>query len=97
MLINLKIYQKLVKYLKRWVNRYKEDKSIKRYIRKPVSYKITNEQVKYTLTLLKQNEQITMFEFAKLIKQKYKHYDITPQHLGQVIRDKNRTRKRTRH
>ena len=56
--------------LKRWVNRYKKDKSIKRYSRKPVSYKITNEQVKYALTLLKQNEQITMFELAKLVKQK---------------------------
>ena len=52
----------------RWVNRYKKDKSIKRYSRKPVSYKITNEQVKYALTLLKQNEQITMFELAKLVK-----------------------------
>ena len=90
--------------LKRWVNRYKKDKSIKRYSRKPVSYqqvrrptsldKITNEQVKYALTLLKQNEQITMFELAKLVKQKYNNFDITPQHLGQVIRDKNRTRHR---
>ena len=78
--------------MKRWVNRYKKDKSIKIYSRKQVSYKITNEQVKYALTLLKQNEQITMFELAKLVKQKYKHFNITPQHLGQVIRDKNRTR-----
>ena len=73
--------------MKRWVNRYKKDKSIKRYSRKPVSYKITNEQVKYALTLLKQNEQITMFELAKLVKQKYKNFDITPQHLDQVIRE----------
>ena len=58
--------------LKRWVNRYKKDKSIKRYSRKPVSYKITNEQVKYALTLLKQNEQITMFELAKLVKKNIK-------------------------
>jgi len=43
---------------------------------------------------LKQNEQITMFELAKLVKQKYNNFDITPQHLGQVIRDKNRTRHR---
>ena len=42
--------------LKRWVNRYK---SIKRYSRKPVSYKITNEQ-------------ITMFELAKLVKKNIK-------------------------
>ena len=46
---------------------------------------------------MKQNEQITMFELAKLVKKKYKNFNITPQHLGQVIRDKNRTRKRTRH
>ena len=45
--------------LKRWVNRYKKDKSIKRYSRKPVSYKITNEQ-------------ITMFELAKLVKKNIK-------------------------
>ena len=83
--------------MKRWVNRYKKDKSIKRYSRKPLSYKITNEQIKYALTLLKQNEQITMFELAKLVKKKYKNFNITPQHLGQVIRDKNITRKRTRH
>ena len=54
-----------------------------------------------------------MFELAKLIKDKYmplafcqsslksfalcKDFNITPQHLGQVIRDKNKTRKRTRH
>ena len=38
-----------------------------------------------------------MFELAKLIKDKYKDFNITPQHLGKVIRDKNKTRKRTRH
>ena len=46
---------------------------------------------------MKQNEQITMFELVKLVKKKYKNFNITPQHLGQVIRDKNRRRKRTRH
>ena len=33
----------------------------------------------------------------KIVKKKYKDFDITPQHLGQVIRDNNITRKRTRH
>jgi len=28
-----------------------------------------------------------MFELAKLVKQKYKNFDITPQHLDQVIRE----------
>jgi hypothetical protein len=38
-----------------------------------------------------------MEELHKIIKKKYKEFDITPQHLGQVIRDNNITRKRTRH
>jgi transposase len=31
------------------------------------------------------------------MKRKYKDFDITPQHLGSIIRNNNRTRKRTRH
>jgi transposase len=38
-----------------------------------------------------------MEELYKIIKKKYKDFDITSQHLGQVIRDNNITRKRTRH
>jgi hypothetical protein len=37
-----------------------------------------------------------MEELYKIIKKKYKDFDITSQHLGQVIRDNNITRKRTR-
>ena len=58
--------------LSRWVIRYEKDKSIKCYSRKSISYKITKEQVKYALTLLKQNQQITMTELVKLVKKKYK-------------------------
>ena len=44
-----------------------------------------------------QSKQITMEELHKIVKKKYKDFDITPQHLGQVIRENNITRKRTRH
>ena len=37
-----------------------------------------------------------MFELVKLIKKKYKNFNITPRQLGNVIRDNNRTIKRTR-
>ena len=37
-----------------------------------------------------------MNELAIDMKKKYPTFDITPQHLGQVIRDNNKTRKRTR-
>ena len=53
--------------------------------------------MKTALELLKQNEQLTMNELAIDMKKKYPTFDITPQHLGQVIRDNNKTRKRTRH
>ena len=82
--------------LYRWVKRYNELEEIKRLSRKSKSYKITKEQVKYAIQKLKENEQITMKELHKIVKKKYKDFDITSQHLGQVIRDNNITRKRTR-
>jgi transposase len=83
--------------LQRWIKRYKTSKNIKRKNRKSISYKITKPQVNTALELLKQNEQLTMNELVVDMKNKYPTFDITPQHLGQVIRDNNKTRKRTRH
>ena len=83
--------------LRDWIKRYNTSKNLTRRNRKPISYKITKPQVKTALELLKKNEQLTMNELAFDIKQKYPTFDITPQHLGHVIRDNNQTRKRTRH
>jgi len=83
--------------LKRWIHNYKTSKNLTRKNRKPVSYKITKPQVNTALELLKRNEQLTMNELVIDIKKKYPSFNITPQHLGQVIRDNNKTRKRTRH
>lgn len=83
--------------LKRWINRYNTDKSIKRHSRKAISYKVTKEQVKYAIKKLKENEQITLHELSKLVKKKYIDFNITPRQLGNVLRDNNKTRKRTRH
>jgi len=83
--------------LKRWIHKYKTSKNLTRKNRKPISYKITKPQVKTALELLKKNEQLTMNELAFDLKQKYPTFNITPQHLGHVIRDNNQTRKRTRH
>ena len=54
------IYECSKPSLFRWIDRYDEEGSIRRHSRKSVSYKITQEQVKYAIILLKQNEQITM-------------------------------------
>jgi transposase-like protein len=75
--------------LRRWVMKYKKSKHLERLNRPSMSYKITKEQVKYAIRLLKQNEQITMIELKKLILDKYP--------IGKVLRDNNKTRKRTKH
>jgi hypothetical protein len=38
-----------------------------------------------------------MTELVKINKNQFKHFDVTPQHLGKVIRANNLTRKRTGH
>lgn len=83
--------------LLRWIQRFLSDNSIRRYNRPSISLKITLPQVNLALSLLKQNEQITMVELRKLIQKEFPSFDLTPQHLGSVIRDNNHTRKRTRH
>ena len=78
------------------MDKCKTSKNLTRKNRKPISYKITKPQVNTALELLKQNEQLTMNELAIDIKKKYPSFDITPQHLGQVIRDNNKTRKKNK-
>jgi transposase len=85
------------KSLYRWVKRYKMIKTLQRQNRKPISYKITQQQLKYAISLLNKNEQITMKELSSKVQKKYKTFSITSQHLGKVIRDNNITRKRTKH
>jgi transposase len=83
--------------LRDWIYKYNTTKNLTRKIRTPISYKITKPQVNTALELLKKNEQLTMQELVVDMKHRYYNFDITPQHLGQIIRDNNKTRKRTRH
>ena len=83
--------------LQRWIDRYKTTKNVTRKNRTPISYKINKDQVKTAVNMIDKNEQLTMDELLFSMKQKYNDFDITPQHLGRVIRANNRTRKRTRH
>ena len=83
--------------LRRWIMKYKKYKHLERLNRPSISYKITKEQVKYAISLLKQNDQITMTELRKQLIDKYPSFDITSQYLGKVLRDNNKTRKITKH
>jgi transposase-like protein len=80
--------------LQRWIQRYKKYKNTTRRSRKSVSYKVKKEQVKSALKMVDENEQEELlFE----MKNKYRDFDISRQHLGRIIGANNRTRKRTRH
>ena len=83
--------------LKRWIQQYKTRKNISRKNKNAISYKIKKEQVKTALNILDTHEQFTMSELLMMMKEKYKDFDISPQHLGRIMRNHNRTRKRTRH
>ena len=62
------IFKCSVRSLMRWIDKFKKTNSIKRNSRKPESYKINKDQVKYAILKLKENEQITMEELVKIIK-----------------------------
>ena len=92
-----KIFKCSERSLKRWIGKYKTKYNITRTNRPAISYKITQEQVKDALQLLKENEQITMNELQYQLQKKHKTLDISQQHLGTILRENNKTRKRTRH
>ena len=60
--------------LKRWIERYEELEEIKRLNRKPVSYKITKEQVKYAIQELKENECWKNIVFHNLLNKNLRFF-----------------------
>jgi transposase len=91
-----KIFKCSVRSLMRWVDRFKEDKEIKRYNRKPVAYKVQKEQVKFILAELKKNKTITMDDLLVKLKDKYPTLTLSRFHLSRIVRDNNITLKITR-
>jgi len=82
--------------LKRWLKRYEEEQAIERHNREPVSYKVKKKHVDYIMKKLKENEQTTMEELTKLLEEKYDDFNISRKQVGNIVRDMNHTRKRTR-
>ena len=91
-----KIFKCSERSFKRWLFRYEEEQKIQRHNRPPVAYKMKKEWVNFALSCLKDNEQITMEELSKKLEEKFKDFNIGRKHLGDIIRDLNKTRKRTR-
>jgi len=71
----------------RWVKRYKNEKSIKRHNRKPISYKIKLKHINYMKKLVMNDKIITIKELHYLIKNKFSDFNITERHLDKVLDD----------
>jgi transposase-like protein len=83
--------------LKRWTTKYAKDKTIKRYNRKPISYKVKKTHVKFILDEVTKNKTITMDDLLGKLKDRYKNLNITSRHLSRIVRDNNITLKLTRY
>jgi len=84
-----KIFNCSARSLMRWVERYNKENSIKRHSKKSISYKITNEHVKFLLDEVKKNKTITMEDLTIKLNDKFKNLDISRRHIANVIKDNN--------
>jgi transposase len=82
--------------LKRWTTRYAKDKTIKRYNRKPISYKVKKTHVKFILNEVNKNKTITMDDLLSNLKSKYPTLKISRYHVNRIINDNNYSLKLTR-
>jgi len=91
-----RIFKCSARSLIRWVEKYNKTGEIERHNRKPIAYKINQQEVKYILQELKQNKTITMEDLLVKVKEKFPDFDISTRHLSRVIKDNNITLKITR-
>ena len=91
-----RIFKCSARSLMRWVGKYNKTGAVERHNRKPIAYKINQQEVKYILQELKQNKTITMEDLLVKVKEKFPDFDISTRQLSRVIKDNNITLKITR-
>ena len=82
-----KIFKCSVRNLLRWTKRYEEENEIKRHNRKPISYKIKKEHIKFILEELKNNNTIIIEDLLTKLKNKYTTLKISRFHLSRIIKE----------
>ena len=85
------------KTLKLWYNKYKATGNVSRKARKEGSYKVKKHLVQYAINRINDKPDIIMNDLLKEIQQKFPDISISRQHLGRILRNENKTRKRLRH
>jgi transposase len=79
-----------------WYNKYKATGSLTRKNREQGSYKVKKELVQYSIKRIREKPDIFMKDLLEEVKQKYPDIP-SRQHLGRILRNENKTRKRLRH
>lgn len=88
------IFQCSHKSLKRWVTRYIKSGSVKNKERKEGSYKLKKKHVEYMKDIIKKYPDLFLHQIHNKLKEKFDDYTISWQHLHEIVKDNNLTRKR---
>ena len=83
--------------LRLWYNKYKSDKTLTRKARQEGSYKVKKGLVQYATNRIKDKPDIFIKDLLEDVKGKFPDIPISRQHLGRILRNENKTRKRLRH
>jgi transposase len=83
--------------LQEWIDLYQKTGSPVRKTRKNrVAYKVKKEHIHFLRAELKKKPDIFMPDLKGLLEQKYHDVSLTSVHIGRLLRDNNKTRKRLR-
>ena len=83
--------------LKRWYNKYKSSNTLTRKNRKEGAYKVSKPFVRLALQIIKDKPDIFMKDLLTELIGEFPDMNVSRQHLGEILRDNNKTRKRLRH
>ena len=83
--------------LQRWIETYRESGSpLRTTIRQRTAYKVKKEYVDFLRQELHKKPDIFMDDLRTLLIDKYPDADISREHIGRLLRDNDKTRKRLR-
>ena len=83
--------------LQDWIDLYQKTGSPDRKTRKNrVAYKVKKEHIEFLREELKKKPDIFMGDLKILLEKKYPEVSLTRVHIGRLLRDNNKTRKRLR-
>jgi len=82
--------------LQRWIHKYQTEGTLSKTNITRKARKVKREHIVFIRSELKKKPQIYLQDLLDILKGKYPDLQITPQHLGRIIRDNDITRKRLR-